>query len=87
MAVVAFANNSALRTIAFMLILQFCIENNCIYVNPVIDIKNKSRAAVKKIEQSVAFMGEPFDAKKALETHTTKLLDAQVENYTKLLEQ
>lgn len=70
-----------------LLCKQFCIENNCIYVNPVIDIKNKSRAAVKKIEQSVAFMGEPFDAKKALETHTTKLLDAQVENYTKLLEE
>ena len=62
---------------------EFAKQHRCIYVNPIIAIKNKVRSAQKKIEQSVAFVGEEFDTKKALEQWTDNLFSNQVESYVK----
>ena len=69
------------------IIKEFCKEHKCVYVNPIIDIKNKIKSATKKIESSIAFIEEDFNPNKILEETTKNLFDTQVENFQKLIEE
>ena len=53
---------------------QFARKHRCIYVNPLVVIKNKAKSHKKKIEQSIAFASDGlFD--------TTNLLEESIKNY------
>lgn len=65
---------------------DYCKEHRLIYVNPIIDIKNKVKSARKKIESSIAFIEDDFNPNKLLEETTKNLFDTQVENFQKMIE-
>lgn len=62
---------------------QFAKERGCVYVSPMIDIKNRSRRAIKAIEQSVAFLGPGADAARLVEEATRGIAAAQIEAFNK----
>ena len=61
---------------------RFAQENNCIYINPVVTTKKKL-AALQKIHEGIAFLGEEFSVKKQLDKitpFTHQLEDFRSEN-------
>ena len=65
---------------------RFAQENNCIYINPVVTTKKKL-AALQKIHEGIAFLGEEFSVKKQLDKitpFTHQLEDFRSENYKQI---
>lgn len=60
---------------------DFCKANKCIYVNPVISIKNKIKA-MQKIHDSIAFIEEEYNINNLVETETKRLFNNQIENFS-----
>lgn len=64
---------------------EFAMDNGCVYVNPVVDIKQKTKSAQKKITGSIAFIEEEFDTHRILEKATKSIVNSQIENFNKKL--
>lgn len=58
---------------------KFAKEHGCVYVTPVVAIKNRQKA-LNKIEHSIAFLSDEFSVDKLLPT--TDLIPKQIEDYT-----
>lgn len=65
---------------------DYAKEHHCVYVSPMIDIKNKIRSleAKAKITENVMFVGDDCDPKKLLAQVKRELYDNQVINFTEL---
>lgn len=66
---------------------QFAKEHGCIYVNPIIVKKNRLKADIRKIDQTVAFFNEEFSPTKAIEDATANIRLTQIESYVKQLKE
>lgn len=60
---------------------QWCKSHGAIYVNPVIDMKNHLKRAIKRIEGTISLLAPDQDNKKLIEDTTKNIFDNQVESY------
>lgn len=58
---------------------QFCREHRCIYVTPVIAMKNKLKS-FDKLRENIAFLGQELDASKYIPTKDD-IFGKQIENF------
>lgn|GEM_PF-995474 len=67
---------------------DFAKANGCIYINPVIKVKNQLRAMQRIEEEGVAFLGEEFSVKRLEQEIISKQVEAfptaQIENKRKI---
>lgn len=62
---------------------QFAKKHGCIYITPVVSLKKKNADAVKKIEGSVAFLGEEFRMDNLLPKQSENIFEGQLLDYRK----
>lgn len=61
----------------------FARQHNCVYISPMIDIKNDRKRAIKKIDESVAFLGGEFDPTHILQQSTENIRALQLDDFRK----
>lgn len=59
----------------------FAQTHNCIYVSPMIDLKNNYKRAMKKITDSVCFQSPEFDIKRIAENSWNDMRTNQIKDY------
>lgn len=66
---------------------EFAKRNRCVYVSPMVVIKNKQKSAKKALDTingTIAFVEDEFDVKHLLESTTRQIVENQITDYSQL---